>query len=662
MAEGITEKKRKGVIQCTWGEKSKLERNLIIILIVIIALFVALLLYVIIRPAVMRRRCISKNCLIAASDIISRVNPEIDPCNFDLKFACANSKRHPEPSVKQIIEEELLEILQEEVRDDDHFLLKAQKRLFQSCLEDQNDNVTVINDTIVDLGWPIVIGYQWRDQNFDWQQLVFKLRKNGFPFEMILQVKVVKEGPTYTVKVSPPHLENITESVKLYKNYMADVAAFFGAETKRAETEMEKVFYFAQHLKKMSDFHPGSVSTTVRNYLEDNADLDWLNYINNILYPVNQLSPDDYVQFPTKAFTDELHNLLYRTPKRVIANYIIWSALETSIPFGPRTLREMKLPYECQTKTEQMTREVLCKQTVESFLPDPSHIVYARKYLSKICRAKIVELFHSVRKEFVDTLNETSWLDEQSRNRSISILEGLGVVIGIAGDYFNDSNFVKDSWPGYRGVSPQKIGDNASFLQMVLTESYRYHNNQFYKVHQNGHMDPHVAVTATYPIVDLETNTLTLPFGILQPEMFSEDRPMYLNYGILGKAIATALGEIIIQNGNDDDENSTWGGFYEKGKCLINTNEQDDDSTREVIAEYTGMQVAHSAYKKWLKRNKTEGQLPGISYTPDQLFWISSINCSKFKVEETWTLLRNSIDFDKDFNCPMNPSKKCKIF
>ncbi|KAB0803950.1 hypothetical protein PPYR_00920 [Photinus pyralis] len=659
MAEGISDKKPKRTVQCNWGEKSKLERNLIITLIVIILLFIGILLYVVIRPAVMRRTCMSKDCLISASEIISRIRPEIDPCDDVVKFACANSKGRSDSSVKDGIERDLLEILQSEVGDNDHILLKVEKLLFQACLKDGDNNLTLIDNGISDLGWPVLIGYQWRDQNFDWQQLIFKLRKNGYPFEMMLQVQVVKEGPMYTVKVSPPSVTSVTAGVELYKKYMADVAVFFGAEAKRAENEMEKVFYFAQHLKKISDSHSGSVSTTIRNYLEDNADIDWLNYINNILYPVNQLSLDDYAQFPTKEFIDELHNLIYRTPKRTLANYIIWSALEISMPFMPQRLRELRLPYECHTKSDPIPRELLCRQVLRSFVPDPAHIEYARMHLSKVCRTKVTKLYHSVQDELIKAINETCWLDGASRNHSINILSGLNPIIGIVSDYFSDSIFGKDSWPGYHGNVPQ----NATFFQMVLAESYRYQNNQFHKVRKGGTQDAHAPVTSTLLNVDLESNTITLPIGILRKEMFSEDRPMYLNYGLLGRVIAVQLSKVMIEMGVDIDENYVWTAtardqFFEKAKCLVDApGETLNNTLANLSAEYFGTQVAYSAYKKWSKQNTRETLLPGLSYDPHQVFWISSIHCS------TPTLLQSNNDFTKDFNCPTNPSsKKCKIF
>ena len=104
----------------------------------------------------------------------------------------------------------------------------------------------------------------------------------------------------------------------------------------------------------------------------------------------------------------------------------------------------------------------------------------------------------------------------------------------------------------------------------------------------------------------------------------------------------------------------------------------------ENIADNVGVKQAYLSYKAWVAANKPEQQLPGLSYTPQQMFWISMANtrCSKIKpkVQENFLIsdphspaefqvigpLANLAEFSKDFNCPvgskMNPIKKCVMW
>ena len=95
--------------------------------------------------------------------------------------------------------------------------------------------------------------------------------------------------------------------------------------------------------------------------------------------------------------------------------------------------------------------------------------------------------------------------------------------------------------------------------------------------------------------------------------------------------------------------------------------------------------MAYHGYKDWTAQNMvTEPRLPGLSYNPEQLFWISAANnyCAKYRSEylkrTIMTLkhspgkfrvigtLSNIKDFAKDFNCPigsrMNPADKCAMW
>ncbi|XP_044588355.1 endothelin-converting enzyme 1-like [Cotesia glomerata] len=102
----------------------------------------------------------------------------------------------------------------------------------------------------------------------------------------------------------------------------------------------------------------------------------------------------------------------------------------------------------------------------------------------------------------------------------------------------------------------------------------------------------------------------------------------------------------------------------------------------ENIADNIGIKIAYLAYQDWVAQNGHEPNLPGLSYTPNQLFWISFANkfCQSKSIlsnlddrdshapndKRVIGRLSNSIEFSKDFNCPvgsnMNPLNKCAFF
>lgn len=104
----------------------------------------------------------------------------------------------------------------------------------------------------------------------------------------------------------------------------------------------------------------------------------------------------------------------------------------------------------------------------------------------------------------------------------------------------------------------------------------------------------------------------------------------------------------------------------------------------EDVADNSGAKISYNAYEKWIQRNGEDRKLPGLDFTPKQLFWISTAQffcdasrpemnefvsltnehtVSKFRIIGT---MSNMMEFASDFNCSvnakMNPEEKCSIW
>lgn len=118
--------------------------------------------------------------------------------------------------------------------------------------------------------------------------------------------------------------------------------------------------------------------------------------------------------------------------------------------------------------------------------------------------------------------------------------------------------------------------------------------------------------------------------------------------------------------------------------CRINPQLNGKNTQGENIADNGGIKEAYLAYEDYERQNGEEARLPGLPYTPKQLFWISSANvwCAKYRPEAMRNQIitgvhsinefrvigpfSNMLQFSKDFECPlgspMNPVKKCTVW
>ncbi|KAF5305122.1 hypothetical protein FQA39_LY09384 [Lamprigera yunnana] len=711
-----------------WKRRSRFEKKLLIAFLLVIVVFGAFVAIVMVRYVLARQPCSTDRCILAASHVISSIDPSVDPCEDFFKFACGrfiqqihgDIKATSVSALEEEVERQIAELIKEPIKKDDHHLVKTQKKIFQNCMneteEEQSESLVTFNETLRELhGWPVVEGFVWNEQLFDWKDMMYKLKRKGYPYEFFLEISILPDLQNKSqnvVYISEPFLMLVKKKHKdYYKQYMVDIAVGFGADENLATIDMEKVFDLGERIEKIieqnrykaenqteSSFktHLLSRRFTIEEYQKQYTNIDWLSFINNILKPSAKISKNDYVYFANDELLKKLLTLYEKTPRRIQANYIIWNVVERMISYLSKDLQQLESNYICQTSRVTPSKDKLkyCKRIINtSFRPSPLYINYARKYLPAEKRHKVQEMLHSVKFEFLKLLRETSWMDEESKENAYQKAKSMIKIIGTPGDYFDDS--IYDSF----GSGPQFPEDieNYNYLEILLINSKYLNDFSFSKLNKindnsSNEFTYHWVIATVNAMYSLEDNAMILPVAILQGIFYDPDRPQYLNYGSLGSIIGHELTHGFCEEASkydkNDEENYMWTNetaeaFQEKIQCIIKDAEefdvQDTESTingtltlEENIADYTGVKVAYAAYRNWVRENGEESPLTGIDYTPNQLFWIASIShecyelsgktLEKILKRDSHALnvfraiapLQNSEEFAKDFNCPLN--------
>lgn len=67
--------------------------------------------------------------------------------------------------------------------------------------------------------------------------------------------------------------------------------------------------------------------------------------------------------------------------------------------------------------------------------------MYARKHINKKGLKDVEELVENVKTTFVDLLKDASWMDEESKNRSVDKVQSIEAIIGAPEEVFDDDIF-----------------------------------------------------------------------------------------------------------------------------------------------------------------------------------------------------------------------------
>ncbi|CAL4120905.1 unnamed protein product [Meganyctiphanes norvegica] len=304
-----------------------------------------------------------------------------------------------------------------------------------------------------------------------------------------------------------------------------------------------------------------------------------------------------------------------------------------------------------------------------------------------------------IHEAFNDILHNLEWMDEATRQRALKKSKSIYSSIAYPPELLDDSKI-------------REYYDGLMFTQGDLLQQYRnltkFTTHSIFKILRDKVNKRDWRIYGKVAVVNAHYNrvynSIRFPAGILQGVFFDAERPMYQNFGGIGFIIGHEITHGFDNKGKQFDGNgdlSNWWEketeikFLEKARCIIEQygnftvpevglNINGKLTQGEDIADNGGVKEAYYGYKKWIKDHGEEPLLPGLSYTPSQLFWISAGNvwCGKSRPELLKKLLlidthspkrfringpmMNSEEFSRDFNCPvgspMNPKDKCKVW
>ncbi|XP_033220990.1 neprilysin-2-like [Belonocnema kinseyi] len=667
--------------------------------------------------------CQTLQCKNAANTIRESIDPEVSPCDNFYKFACGNFLKTTHVSKDKMsvdsysplhpkIVNQLKSSIEEPVQTNEPRFITLLKNFYNACLKmkvtEKNARHTLIEKLKNMGGWPLLEGDSWKAQKFDWEQASCSMVNEGLLTDSLFAFDIVtdfKDSTKNVLDIDQPMIRFDRDalvkgfsdkSVKDYFRNMVETAVKYGANKAKAENELRDVLDFEIELTTITlreeERHNQTALEnlmTVKNLTTTYPFVHWKKYFNTILKSAFVIGDEEVIKVSVPTFFAKLGPLLKKTPKKVLANYLVWQVLEGQIQ-GSFSKEE-------------------CLSMASEYLSVNSGAIYVRKYFTPKSKKSAEVLAVSIKQQFIKMLKKVDWMDEKTRTSALAKLKSMKNVIGYPAEILNDKTV--DEYFKKLEITPNDLVQANANLDSFLTD------HSFSNLRKTIEKSDWPWVSCARTTIDIRTdydehlNRLYVPAGILQDIFFYPDRPQYLNYGgvgafVIGNKLTTAFdnkGRQYDQNGNLRDwwSPGTTTKFLQKAACITqqykkytvkdgSMNSSGTKVDRKNIADNGGVKMAYLAYQDWVKRNGPEPTLPGLKYSQSQLFWIQAAmtQCAKYTPEylkdfitnpqgliddlstpsefRVTGVFANMPEFATDFSCKagtkMNPVKKCFLW
>lgn len=447
-------------------------------------------------------------------------------------------------------------------------------------------------------------------------------------------------------------------------------------------------------------------SSNYLTYTELSAMFPQFNWRDNFLYYANManipMDPSSVVNVLATDYLISLSSLLEKTDPVILENYSKWHLLLALMPYMSDEFAEIAFRFRGLIRPDirMPQRYVRCVTYVEQQLPFPIARAFTDEYLPPDVRGNITIITSELEIAMRERINSREWLDETTRQRALSKLNSIHELVAypdvilnnnFLNSYYSNLNLSMDAPYLLNQVSSTVFNSVNSIRELALA------NNRSLWYLPIG--PPTITNAGYLPL----TNQIYIFEGILETPLFNTHWPDYFKYGTVGYVVGHEYTHGFDNNGRRFNEvgnvenwwsSSSEAQFKSRAQCFIDQYDQYSVSAGQVngtltlgenIADNGGVIAAYQAYKNSLRKTgASEQTLPGLSYNPDQLFFIASaqVLCQVATPQtESFLLnadehspgpirprgaLSNNEEFVAVFSCPaeseMNRVDKCELW
>uniref|UniRef100_A0A8C2FZX3 Membrane metallo-endopeptidase-like 1 n=1 Tax=Cyprinus carpio TaxID=7962 RepID=A0A8C2FZX3_CYPCA len=667
------------------------------------------------------------SCVTAAARLLQNMDPSVEPCQNFYQYACGGwIERHVIPetsslhSVFNILRDELEIVLKgvlEMENKDDREAFKKAKTLYSSCMNEilieQRDSQPLLGliDSIGD--WPVA-SEVWNSTSGTGDSsdtlAVLNARYNK---KAVLEMFVWpddRDSSSYIIHVTTPWSCISGQVREAYLEFMVSIARI-AREDRNLTQDEERVWEdMTQVLALETDIANATSPAEERNditVLYNKMTLreaqqafnlngfNWTRYIQGIMSSVSvTVQPDEPIVVYCSPYLEKLSDVLSKHSHRTLQNYLAWMLIMERVSSMSRRFKDVRAHYRkaLHGTTVEEARWRDCVRYVQGNMENAVGALYVRETFSGNSKRMVRELIRKIQEAYVETLEELSWMDEQSKEKARE--KHPNQLISHSHKFKNDGSSDRNT----------SIEENyfENILENLAASAQKVHKKLREPVDPDMWIIGAAVVNAFY---SHNRNQIVFPAGILQPPFFSEKQLQALNFGGIGMVIGHEITHGFDDHGRNFDKDGNmynwWSNysaerFEDQSKCMVEQygkfswklaggqNVSGITTLGENIADNGGVRQAYKAYMKWVEREGEEPRLPGLEMDHKQLFFlnfaqvwcgacrpeyaIQSIKTDPHSPLEYRVLgsLQNFEAFSEAFHCargtPMNPEEKCRVW
>lgn len=613
------------------------------------------------------------------------------------------------------------------------------RSLYKSCMDEDHIEESSLEDAKDILsrlgGWPVLLEDKWEAGNFTWYGLAEKANLIGFDTSRILSASISTDDQNSTRRLfeldqpslgmDREYLVNGIEDkeVQAYYKYMVDTAVYFGANKERAEAEMKEVLEFElkianitrpkeERRNKTALYNPMTIAEASKLW----PGINWVDHIAKLLEdPKFNIDENEIINVATPGYMLDAAALIPTVPTRTQANYMMWRYVKGLMSYLDKRAKAIQLDYErvlTGKKTQSPRWELCVKSTsgndgtylyfLDGSLTNAIGAMYAKRYFPYEKKQVADEMVEKIREEFKIMLEELDWMDPETKAKALKKADQITPHVGYAREILDD-NLIDEFYQGLELNSKSYLKNFLSLKKFIND----YYTKEFRNPVDKHSWKTHGGAAIVNAFYSSTENSIQFPAGILDGLFFQADRPLYMNYGAIGLVVGHEITHGFDDQGSQKDgegnlvnwwQPDTKQKYLEKAKCIVdqysNYSVEVDGETLnlngintqgENIADNGGVKEALRAYQRLMEaKGEEEPRLPGLKYTPRQLFWMSTaaVWCTamrpaqeknqiltdphapgRFRVNGPFS---NMPEFAADWNCPlgspMNPPEKCVVW